>query len=195
MKIPSQATCVFKGKIFDVYQWEQQLYNDTYTTFEMLKRPDTTQVIAVCGDNIVLAHEEQPGKNSYVTPFGGRIEIGEDPLEGAKRELLEESGMISDDWELWLTENEFGKIEWTVYTYIARNCQKVDSQHLDGGERITCQEYSFESFLDTVTAPSFRSTGITQEVLRMRLDPEKLEPLRKKLFKTKKLRLTDSGEH
>lgn len=35
--IPDHAKCVFKGVIFDVYQWEQKLYNGTTTTFEKLK--------------------------------------------------------------------------------------------------------------------------------------------------------------
>ena len=36
--IPPEAKCVFRGKIFDVYQWPQRLYDGSTATFEMLRR-------------------------------------------------------------------------------------------------------------------------------------------------------------
>ena len=100
MKIPPEAKCVFKGIIFDVYQWEQKMFDGSTATFEMLKRPNTLQVIAADENYIYLGQEEQPGKGPFFSLFGGRQEPGEDPLAGAKRELLEESGLAADDWEL-----------------------------------------------------------------------------------------------
>ena len=35
--IPENAKRVFKGIIFDVYQWEQELYNGSKAVFEKLK--------------------------------------------------------------------------------------------------------------------------------------------------------------
>lgn len=37
MKLPPQAKKVFTGQIFDVYQWEQEMYDGSFETFEMLK--------------------------------------------------------------------------------------------------------------------------------------------------------------
>ena len=45
--IPDHATCVFHGALFDVYQWQQEMFDGTYETFEMLRRPDTIAVIAI----------------------------------------------------------------------------------------------------------------------------------------------------
>lgn len=183
MKVPPNAKRVFKGVMFDLYQWSQEMYDGRHEVFEMLKRPDTTQVIAVCDNKIILAHEEQPGKpGPYITPFGGRIEMGEDPLASAKRELLEEAGMVSDDWELLFTEDEFGKIEWTIYTYIARNCKKIQEQQLDGGEKITLKEFIFDEFIALSSEPAFRSHGLQRKMLQMRLEQKKLEEFKKKLF-------------
>ena len=62
MKIPDNAKLVFKGVIFDVYQWQQELFDGSQATFEALKRPGTVQVIPTVGDRVLLSYEEQPGK-------------------------------------------------------------------------------------------------------------------------------------
>ena len=38
MKIPKNATKVFSGKTFDVYQWEQEMFDGSKKIFEKLKR-------------------------------------------------------------------------------------------------------------------------------------------------------------
>ncbi len=183
MKIPSQAKRVFKGKIFDVYQWEQQMFDGSHETFEMLKRPDTVQIIATGDEKIFIAKEQQPNRTEpYLTLFGGRVDDGEEPLAAAKRELLEEAGMTTNDWELWCTKEPASKIEWTVYTFIARGCKQTHAQCLDAGEKITLHEVNLDEFVTNATHPSFRNLGITWELLRLQLEPKKLEEFKKKLF-------------
>ncbi len=88
--MPDDAKCVFKGLIFDVYQYDQIQYDGSIKTFERLKRPDNTIVFPVFENGEILVYaQEQPGMKPFVGGFGGRVEEGEDPLEGAKRELLE----------------------------------------------------------------------------------------------------------
>ena len=181
MKIPARASRVFSGEIFDVYQWEQKMYDGSTATFEMLKRPATIQVIPVSGDKIFLAHEEQPMKPKRHTLLGGRQEEGEEPLQAAKRELLEEAGLASDDWELLLTFDPVGKMEWTVYVFIARGCRKIQEQRLDSGEKIEVVEMDFDQFIETVTDRNFWGTEISNEFYRWRHE-ERLEELKQKLF-------------
>lgn len=184
MKIPPQAKKVFDGVMFDVYQWEQEMFDGSTATFEMLKRPDTTQIIATDDEGkIIVIHEEQPYKGWFNSFVGGQREEGEDPLEAAKRELLEEAGMVSDDWELYRTWDPVTKMEWTIYTYIARNCRKVTEQKLDSGERIEILQLEFDDFVQRLSNDEFRADQLAIEVLRMRLEPEKLEAFRKKIFK------------
>ncbi len=183
MKIPSQAKKVFTGNIFDVYQWEQEMYDGSHQTFEMLKRPATVQVIPVAGHEIFISHEEQPNKPRYYSLFGGRQEPGEDPLVCARRELMEETGFESNDWELY-KEYEFpGKIDWTVYLYIVRDCKKVAEQHLDAGEKIDIKPVSFKTFLDIVTGESYWGQETSNHFLRLMQSPEKLLEFKNRLFK------------
>lgn len=71
--MPENAKRVFKGILFDVYQWQVNGYDGSTKTFEKLKRPDTAMVIPVTEDGkIILAFQEQPYKKPFVGLIGGR---------------------------------------------------------------------------------------------------------------------------
>lgn len=182
MKLPEHAKKVFQGKIFSVYQWEQKMYDGSTATFEMLKRPGTIQIIPILEGRVMLSYEEQPTKPRSYTFLGGRMEPNEEPLVTAKRELLEESGLQSDDWELIKTYQNEGKIDWPTYLYVARNCKKVDEPNLDPGEQIEVKAVDWDQFIEITSSESFWSQNIATDILRMRLDGKKLEDFKKKLF-------------
>lgn len=48
--IPKEATKVFEGRIYDVYQWLQKLFDGSTETFEMLSRADTVKIIALVNE-------------------------------------------------------------------------------------------------------------------------------------------------
>src|SRR3989338_1314029 len=181
MPIPHEAKKVFSGEIFDVYQWEQVLFDGTTAVFEMLKRPNSVEVIATSGDKILVAEEEQPGRPPFYTLVGGRQEVGEPPEDAGKRELLEESGCASNDWELYKEFQPTSKIDWSVYIYIARNCQKTHEPSLDAGEKINILSLSFDDFVELATHENFRSKELTTDILKMRLMPGELEKFRQRI--------------
>jgi ADP-ribose pyrophosphatase len=182
MKLPPLAKKVFQGKIFAVYQWEQKLYDGTTDTFEMLKRPGTIQIIPTADASIYLSYEEQPTKPRSFTLLGGRQEPDEDPLVTAKRELIEETGMESDNWKLFKTYESEGKIDWPTFLFIAKNCRKVAEQKLDAGEKIEVKKVSFDEFLEIVSSEKFWGKIVANDILRMRLDPKQVETFKKRLF-------------
>lgn len=181
--IPPNAKCVFRGVVFDVWQWEQKMFDGSAQTFERLKRSNTAQVIPVVGDKILIQTEEQPNsKGPFPSIPGGRCDEAEDPLDAAKRELLEETGYISKDWLLWKECDPVGKIEWTVFTYIARNCTLKRTPRVDAGEKITPRLVDFEEFLKIADDPLFYSPEIVLDLLRLRFELERKEEFRKLLF-------------
>ena len=185
MKLPPQAKRVFKGTIFDTYQWELELYDGSTATFEMLKRANTVCVIPTQGDRIFVSDEEQPAKPRFMTVFGGRQEESEEPLDAAKRELLEEAGLISNDWDVFLITGPYTKMDWTIYYYIARNCIKTGEQNLDPGEKIQVKEISFEEFIDMIVSGGFTAKELALEILKTTYkNPEALESFRHRLFGT-----------
>lgn len=182
MKIPKQAKKVFQGTIFSVYQWEQEMFDGSMETFEMLKRPSTIYIVAVKGDKILISKQSQPNTDSFYSLFGGRGEEGEEPLFTAKRELLEESGMISSDWEFFKSYQPVHKIDWEIHLFIARNCQKTSEPKLDAGERIETLELTFDEFVNIIEKDGSWGNQLAFDLLKM----EKigtLENFKKKLFK------------
>ncbi len=146
--IPKNAKLVFKGKIFKVYQWRQRLYDGSYKTYEMITRPNIVGVIAVVGRKIAVTDQIQPGMQHRTIEIpGGRPEKDENPLNTAKRELLEEAGLKSKNWRLFKVKRMRGKVHWSIYTYIAKDCKKDSGQNLDAGEKIDVKLISFDRFL------------------------------------------------
>lgn len=170
MRIPKQAKIIFKGKIFDVYQWPQKLYDGSTAVFEMLKRPYTVQVISTIGDKILISRQIQPQHKKYFySLFGGRIDGNETPIQAAKRELLEEAGLTSDDWELFDTNQPLQKMDWTIYTYIARNCKKTKNKNPDAGEKIKTISLTFKQFTDLIFNDDFRGQNIMHQIVKAKL--------------------------
>lgn len=177
--IPDHAKKVFQGVIFDVYQWEQELYDGTKTIFEKLKRPDTVVVFPVLDNGkILLTEQQQPGKQSFIGATGGRVDPGEDILAAAKRELLEESGYEAAEFILWEAQHPTSKIDWVVYTFIAKGLKKVADISLDGGEKITLKPVTFDEFIDMATNKTFAEKEILTKLYEAKLYPEKKEELR-----------------
>ena len=159
--LPSNAKRVFSGVIFDVWQWEQKMFDGTTETFEKISRPNTANVIATIDGEILIQEQYQPHwDHKYISIPGGRCDGDEDPLKAAKRELLEETGCVSEDWHHWFTFAPKGKIVWSSYIYIARNCIQKEDPQLDAGEKITTTSISFEDFLKLYNNPQFYDSEI-----------------------------------
>ena len=183
--IPDNAKKVFGGVLFDVYQWEQELFDGTKTLFEKLKRPDTVVVFPVLDDGkIILIEQEQPGTEPFIGATGGRVDKGEDILEAAKRELLEESGYEASEFVLWDAQHPTSKIDWVVYTFIAKGLKKVADMSLDAGEKINLKLVNLDEFIEIAINKNFVEKEIIPKLYEAKLHPEKKEEL-KKLFNPK----------
>ncbi len=70
-------------------------------------------------------------------------ELAEDAMNAAKRELLEETGHVSDEWEhLLAVPSNATLADNYAYLFKATNCKKVADQSLDETEFLNVKKYS-----------------------------------------------------
>ena len=135
--IPPEAKCVFRGVIFDVYHWQQTMFDGSETTFEMLKRPDSTSVLAIRDNKLVILEEHQVDRPPFIGLPGGRHDReAESELDAAKRELAEETGLVFKTWKLLSIKQLQPKIDHFVYLFLASDFEKEIERHLDSGEKV-----------------------------------------------------------
>lgn len=166
--IPVDARSVFKGRIFEVFQWQQEQYDGSFTTFEKIVRPDTVSVLAVTTDQkIILTRQQQPSiKQEFYSPVGGIVDAGEDVETAAHRELLEETGYTSDSISLWYSFQHSYKIDWALYMFVAKDCQLTSKQNLDPGEKIDLLFVTFDEFFEIAIQDDFRDKDLSLRLLR-----------------------------
>ena len=81
----------------------------------------------------------------------------EDALAAAKRELREETGYESDEWEHLLTVPSNATIaDNYAFIYRAANCRKVAGQSLDETEFLNVSRYSAEEIEEMIAAGRFQ---------------------------------------
>ena len=171
--------------MFDTYQWEQDMFDGTKAVFEKVKRPDTVVVFPVLSSGkIILTEQEQPGRPPFIGATGGRVDEGEDILTAAKRELLEESGYIAEEFILWDARYPVGKVDWVVYTFIAKGLKKIADMDLDAGEKIKLIEVTLDELISIATDEKtlFAEQEIVIKFVEAKYDPEKKKEL-EELFK------------
>lgn len=151
--IPDGAVCAFRGKIFSVYQWPQEMYDGSIETFEMLKRDDAAVALCIVDGKILVQTEEQPHSNTRVNFPGGHVDPeDESTLAAAQREVFEETGYTFRDWRLIKVWQPYGKSENFVYLYLAWGMESQSEPIEQPGERITVQALSFDEVKQKVYA-------------------------------------------
>jgi len=180
--MPKEAKRVFKGKIFDVYQWEQEQFDGSRATFEKLKRPDTAYAIPITAEKkLILTEQTQPGRSPFIGLLGGRIEDGETPEESARRELIEEAGLEAGNLVLWESFQFLPKLDWAIYCFVAKDCHSVSEQSLDPGERIKLIDVTFDEFIHLASKEEFNDLEVALKILRISKNPDRLDKM-KRLF-------------
>ena len=107
-------------------------------------------VLAMTKDEkVVVIRQYRHGVQEILCEFpGGVVEDGEDPMQGAKRELLEETGYVASKLiEVGRFYPNPALQANTLFFYLALDAEKVDVQKLDEAEDIEVDLVSMDELI------------------------------------------------
>ena len=123
-------------------------------------RRDYVVIVASDTDGQYLCVRQfRQGIRKVTTEFpAGGIERAEGKaLETAKRELLEETGYVSDDWRHLLTVPSHATIaDNYAHIFVAENCRKYGEQNLDETEFLNVRKYSSAEIEEMISQGNFQ---------------------------------------
>lgn len=115
-------------------------------------------IVALTRNNeVVMVKQYRHGVSEVLLEFpGGVVEANEDPMVGAQRELLEETGYQASEWM------ELGKMypnpalqTNTLYCYLALDAEQVSGQSLDAGEDIEVHVMPLDELIEIAKRAEF----------------------------------------
>ena len=121
------------GRVIDDWPW--------------LIMPFFVNVVAVTGEGRLLCFRQTKYSvtGTSLAPVGGYLELGEEPLKAARRELREETGYEADDWEFlgeFIVDANRGAGK--GYFFLARQARFAGSVESDDLEEQELQLLSIE---------------------------------------------------
>jgi 8-oxo-dGTP pyrophosphatase MutT (NUDIX family) len=147
-------------KLFQVrYDWLKNPRNGHAVEAVILEAPDWVNVVALTPqDNILVVHQYRFGTGSVTTEIpAGIIEAGESSQAAAARELREETGYTTDDWEyLGYVEPNSAFLDNRCHHWLARDVQQTLKPQLDAGEHVSVAELSLEELRQEIAEKRMR---------------------------------------
>ena len=140
-----KKNCIYEGKIIKVRRDEAELPDGKPCVREMVEHSGGASVLYVENGKVLLVRQFRYayGESIYEIP-AGKLEIGEDPMLAAARELEEEAGVKAGRLELIFTLYPTpGYTNEKIYIYQAFDCEKVNA-HLDEGELLDVEYIPLE---------------------------------------------------
>ena len=119
--------------------------------YYVLEYPDWVNTIAITKDGkFVFVRQYRYAIGKTVNELcAGVVEKGEDPMDAAKRELMEETGFGGGNWQEWMTISANPSTHTNLtHCYLATDVEPLGKQHLDQGEDLEPRIFSREEVLD-----------------------------------------------
>ena len=127
---------VFSGRLLHMFNDEVELPNGDISRREIVRHPGGATVCAIT-ENMEIALVKQfryPYGEEVLELPAGKLEPGEDPMETARRELKEETGLVADELlPLGMIYPSPGYTDEIIYAYMTIGA-KQEAQELDPDE-------------------------------------------------------------
>lgn len=144
----------YKNPYFQIREDEVTRPSGEKGIYQVLETPGSVIVLALNDDDkfyLIGQFRYPTGNYSLELPAGGREPGSSDPLNDAKRELLEETGISAREWsEVGRSYPFNGITNEEMVTYIARDLKHIDATGHEEEGIMEVKEVSFDEAFDMI---------------------------------------------
>lgn len=145
---------VFDGTLLKVYRDSVRLPDGSAGTREYIKHPGAVAIVPLFEDGRVLLERQYryPHHREFIEVPAGKLDPGEPHLDTARRELLEETGYVAQEWtRIGVIHTAIAYTDEAIEIFLARELEKRERK-LDAGE-----------FLETFAVPFDEALGMIRD--------------------------------
>ncbi len=147
-------------KLFRVrFDWVENPRNSHRMKATILEAPDWVNIVPLTPEEkVVVVHQYRFGtRETTIEIPAGIVEPGESSKEAAIRELREETGYASENWEyLGYVEPNPAFLNNKCHHWVAKNVKQASPLNLDKGENLLVGEMSLQEIQQEISKGSFR---------------------------------------
>ncbi len=178
-----RETTVYNGNFFDLRKDDVLLPNNKNVTREFVTHPGAACVLAIDenGDVLLVKQYRYPMSELLIEIPAGKIDVGETPIDCAKRELEEETGYQAQNLDL-LTAIYPAPAYTTevIYIYLASGLSKT-RMNLDEDEFLTCQKVKLSELVKMVLKNEIKDAKTQVAILKyLAINPLKITEIGEK---------------
>jgi len=162
---------IYDGRIISVKLDEVTLPDGSTSSREYVCHRGGASVLAVDGEGYIYLVRQfrYPYREVIDEIPAGKLEAGEEPIETARRELEEETGLIAEKIEeLGLLYPTPGYTNEKLYVFLATGLKK-SRQCLDEGEFLNVERIKFSDALEKVLTGQFHDAKTCYGILKTAL--------------------------